>query len=129
MARQKIPKLFEINDRDYLAVSYKLGKAQIWKTGTGRDEDNMKWYGSLGGNFTNPKMTLVFQTPEELSYFEQSIYSGSIAVKFYDTRTMDMRQAIFYRANYEVSIEGFYDEGSEQYFDTVDIEFIAHDPD
>lgn len=120
--------LVRIVGKPYLVIrgGYKLKSDQIWTEGSGRFYGDGSWLGTIMGNFTNISLELAIEKKNDLSQLQNDLLGGSISVAYYDTRTQTVRTRIFYRANYEVNLLGFYDEGVEQYFDTITIEFVAH---
>lgn len=123
--------MLELNGVSYddNLISYELEKSQLWTPNSGRSYGDMSWGGTVGGNFTKIKASLYFENPEKLSTLETTLLSGSINANFYDTRTRTIRNKIFYRANYTVKINGYYDDGAEQYFDLIEITLVDHDRD
>lgn len=125
--------LFRIEGVDYSPLiirgGYKLGKSQTWNEGSGRDFEYGKWIGSILGNYTNPTVEIAMEDKQMLSELETKLLKGSINVDFYDTRTNSIRSRVFYRANYEINVLGFYDEGSDLDYDTITLEFVAHERD
>lgn len=125
--------LFKLGNIDYspfiLRGGYKLGKAQTWTEGSGRDYAQGRWMGSILGNYTNPTVEIALEDSTMLSILETELLKGTISVSFYDTRTNSVRTRNFYRANYEVVIDGFYDEGADVDFNTIIIELVAHERD
>ncbi|WP_300733617.1 hypothetical protein [Pseudomonas sp.] len=121
--------LFKIEGKEYLATEYKVGKDQIWKEGSGRDSDNGKWYGSILGFYTNLNITLVFKDRQEVRQFVKDTRKSAINVSYYDPETMTNISRVYYIGNYQISYKGFYDDGSDQYFDTTTIDLVVHNPD
>lgn len=122
--------LFKMNGKQYNnIISYRLGKEQLWAEGSGRSYGDGSWSGVILGNFTKPMVQLYFESPQELADFEQELLSGNINVEFYDTRTKTIRQRVFYRNNYQVDLLGYYDEGTQQFFDVIEVNFIPHERD
>jgi hypothetical protein len=122
--------MLKINGRNYdRIVKYELEKNQIWAEDSGRSYGDGSWNGTILGNFTKPMVSLYFDDPVKLSQFEDDMLSGSIEVSFYDTRTRTMRTKTSYRNNYKIIINAYYDEGLEQFFDLVEVNFITHERD
>ena len=113
-----------INNKAYPLTKYALDKDQIWKAGSGRSEIDLKWRGVVY-NFTNLDLEVFVLDKQSLKDLETDLLSGDINVKFYDTRTDTVREAQFYRANYKVDIKGFYDEGTQTFYDKIPISFVA----
>lgn len=129
MAIEDLDKILFINNKPYFAiVEYTLKKDQIWKEGSGRSPVDLKWYGVVY-NFTNLKVALQILNKQQMKELETDLRSGNITVKFYDSRTDSIRTKQFYRANYEVDLLGYYDKGTQVYYDVVPIEFVAIDKD
>lgn len=119
--------MLTINGKTYdKIVEYKLEKNQLWAEGSGRSYGDGSWNGTVLGNFTKPMVSLYFETPQELADFENVLVSGAIQVSYYDTRTRTKRRETFYRNNYIVKIDGYYDSGTEQYYDVVEVNFTPH---
>lgn len=120
--------LVKIANVEYLVVrgGYKIKSDQIWTEGSGRFYGDGSWLGTIMGNFTNLSLEIAVENADQLSTLQNALVSGAINLQYYDTRTKTNRSGVYYRANYEVNLLGFYDEGSEQQFDTVSIEFVAH---
>lgn len=122
--------LIEINDKPYMTITlYELNKDQLWKEGSGRNPNDGVWYGTLLGNFTNLAVEVFPLNGNQLAQLESDLLSGNIKVKFYDTRTKSTRTKYFYRANYKINIKGFYDEGTQIFYDKVKISFVSRNPD
>lgn len=117
-----------INGKAYFLTAYGLEKAQLWKEGSGRNPNDGEWYGSLLGNFTNLELEVFIVDQEQMQALETDLLSGDILVQFYDTRTDSERTANFYRANYKIKIDGFYDEGTQLFYDKVKLNFVGKSP-
>lgn len=120
--------LLKIEGKTYLYTSYVPGFNQTWNAGTGRSSADGVWRGSILGFYTDLEFSIAFQNKEELSQFIKDTKKGRIMLDFYDPELMMNIKDYFYIGNYKVDIKGFYDGGSQQFYDKVDIKMTPIAP-
>lgn len=122
-------KLLKINGVVYdEIVDYSLTFEQLWKDGSGRSPYTGVWNGQLLGNFEPMKVTLKIFDKNKLSKLIKDLRKGNINVTKFDLAEQKEKTMVFYRATYTVNIKQFYDEGKEQRYGNIEIEFIPHRP-